>query len=132
MVFNPNRNLRVITNLNAGYQQPTGDPTGGTREFYGIEGKFIIDRKHILSGYFKKDDWGPYDFQRQFNFVYPEQYKLDYSLLLDQRLDEDESSKIGVRALYRTLDPNSPDQDGDIGIHDWEFLTIFYFKWAFQ
>ncbi len=132
MVFNTHRDFKLITNLVAGQQQSTGDPNGGAREFYEADAKFIFNRKHILSGYFKKDAWGPYDFHRQFNVTYPEQYKLDYSLLLDQRLDEDESSKIGIRALYRTLDENSPDDEYRDGANGYDFLTMFYFKWAFQ
>ena len=103
MVFNTGRNMKIISNLLAGWQQSTGDPDGGTRKFYEADGKFIYDKKHIFSGYFKKDAWGPYDFHRQFNITYPEQYKLEYALLLDEHRDEDASSKIGVRALYRTL-----------------------------
>jgi len=132
IITNPNRNLKMILKLLAANQQPTGDPIGGARTYYEADAKFIIDRKHIFSGYFKKDAWGDYDFDRQFNFTYPEQYRLDYSMLLDKRLDEDTSSKIGVKALYRTLDDDSLDADGEFGLNDWEFLTIFYFKWAFE
>ena len=132
IITNPNRNLKMILKLLAANQQPTGDPIGGARTYYEADAKFIIDRKHIFSGYFKKDAWGDYDFDRQFNFTYPEQYRLDYSMLLDKRLDEDTSSKIGVKALYRTLDDDSIDADGEFGLNDWEFLTIFYFKWAFE
>ncbi len=138
IITNPSRNLKTILRLVAANQQPTGTPVGGARTYYEADAKFIINRKHILSGYFKKDAWGDYDFDRQFNFTYPEQYRLDYSMLLDKRLNEDTSSKIGVKALYRTLDDESLGADGctlrdpDCLFDDWEFLTIFYFKWAFQ
>jgi beta-galactosidase len=132
IVVNPRSNLKIITRLLAGYQQSSGDPTGGTREFYEAEGKFIVDRKHIFSGYFKKNAWGPYDFHEQFNLTYPEQYNLEYALLLDERRNEDTSSKVGVRAFYRTLDENSPDNESQNGTNKYDFLTVFYFKWAFQ
>ncbi len=131
IVINPSRNLKMITNLLAGYQQSTGDPTGGTRKFYEADAKFIINKKHILSGYVKKDAWGPYDFQRQFNITFPRQYKLDYAYLLDQRKEEDDSSRIGVRALYRTYD--KVDNDDDFGTFgDYRFMTIFYFDYNFK
>ncbi|MBT8062210.1 MAG: hypothetical protein KJO85_05955, partial [Gammaproteobacteria bacterium] len=108
MVFNPNNNAKYITRMHVGFDQSTGEPEGGTRKFYEFHGKAVLGRKHILSGYFKKDAWGPYDFHRQFNNTFPEQYKIDYSILLDQIRDELRSTRIGVRALYRTTDENSP------------------------
>ena len=107
MVFNPTGNLKAIAKLEAGKQQPTGKPDGAT-EFYGVEGKFIFNDRNIVTAKFKKDGWGPYDFQRQFNLKYPEQVELAYTRLLDKGLREGDSSKAGVKLLYRTLDENSP------------------------
>ena len=131
MVINPNNRLRLVTNLLAAYQQSSGTPVGGTKRFYEAEAKAIFDRKHILSGYVKKDAWGQYDFYEQFNITYPWQYKLDYSYLLDERADELTSSKIGFRALYRTLDSDSPGDEYLDGANDYMFETIFYINWAF-
>ena len=131
IVANPSRNLKLIVNLLGGFQQSTGDPNGGTREFYETSGSVIFNKKHHLSGYFKKNSWGPYDFHKQFNITYPEQYKLDYAYLLDEKRDLNRSSKVGVRTLYRTLDANSPADESENGTNDYDFLTIFYFKWAF-
>jgi len=75
MVFNPNRGAKYIVNLVKGFNQSTGNPTGGTRDYYELHAKAILNGKHIISGYFKKDAWGPYDFHRQFNAVYPEQFR---------------------------------------------------------
>ena len=131
MVFNPSVNARYILNLSAGYQQSTGNPTGGTRKFYEAETKVVLRNKHIISGYFKKDAWGPYDFQRQFNFTFPEQYKLDYSILLDNRGNELNSTRVGIRGVFRTLDENSPSGDYLDGANDYQFLTDLYFTFAF-
>lgn len=131
MVFNPNRSAKVILNLLTGFDQSTGDPTGGTRKFYEAGAKAILFDRHIISGYFKKDAWGPYDFYRQFNITFPEQYKLDYSILLDQRRDELLSTKIGIRALYRTADENSPDDEFLDGMNDYTFQTVMYFTFSF-
>ncbi|MCW8845946.1 MAG: hypothetical protein OQK99_08935, partial [Gammaproteobacteria bacterium] len=131
MVFNPNQRAKYIVNLVSGFDQSTGDPTGGTRKFYELEGKVILNKRHIISGYFKKDAWGPYDFHRQFNITYPEQFKLDYAVLLDDLFDERRSTKVGVRVLYRTVDENSPGDEYLDGQNDWMFQTVFYFTYMF-
>ncbi|MDH3266978.1 MAG: hypothetical protein OEM25_08440, partial [Gammaproteobacteria bacterium] len=59
MVFNPNRNAKYIVNLIRGFNQSTGDPTGGSRDYFELHGKAVLRNKHIISGYFKKDAWGP-------------------------------------------------------------------------
>ncbi len=131
MVFNPSVNARYIVNLATGFDQSTGDPAGGTRKFYEAQAKVVLNSRHIISGFFKKDAWGPYDFYRQFNITFPEQYKLDYSILLDNRLDELLSTKIGIKALYRTNDENSPDDEYQDGQNDYIFQTVFYFQFSF-
>ncbi|MEM7610690.1 MAG: hypothetical protein AAF270_03360 [Pseudomonadota bacterium] len=131
MVFNPNSRAKFITRLIRGFNQSTGDPEGGTRKYFELHGKAVFDGRHVLEGYFKKDAWGPYDFQRQFNITFPEQYKLDYSYLMDAGLDERYSTKIGVRTLYRTNDENSPDDEFLNGDNDYIFQTIAYFSLHF-
>ncbi len=131
MVFNPSVNARYILNLLAGFDQSTGNAEGGARRFYELAGKVVLRDRHIISGYFKKDAWGPYDFQRQFNLTFPEQYKLDYSILLDDRRDELLSTRVGIRALYRTTDESSPDGEYLAGQNDYLFQTVFYFTFAF-
>jgi hypothetical protein len=131
MVFNPNPRARFIARLLAGKQQSDGSPEGGAPTFYEAEGKFVFDRKHIVEGYVKKDAWGLYDFYQQFNLTYPWQYKLDYSYLLDEKRDEKKSSKVGIRALARTVDEDSPADEYRNGNNDYTFETILYFHWAF-
>ncbi|MFK7885284.1 MAG: hypothetical protein AB8G16_00335 [Gammaproteobacteria bacterium] len=131
MVFNPNRNTRIITNLSTGFQQSSGDPNGGSRKFYALNGKMVVRNKHYFEGYFKKDAWGPYDFHRQFNITFPEQVRLEYSVLLDSKLDFLRSTKLGVRTLYRTLDENSPDNESENGTNDYIFQTVFFFRYNF-
>ncbi|MEM9056955.1 MAG: hypothetical protein AAGD86_05725, partial [Pseudomonadota bacterium] len=131
MVFNPTRRLRLITNTRAGFLQSIGDPDGGTREFYEAVGKMVFDQKHILKGYVKKDAWGPYDFHRQFNITYPWQYKLDYSMLLDEVRDELRSTTVGIRGEFRRLDENSPEAESENLTNDYIFQTVFYFRYNF-
>jgi hypothetical protein len=131
MVFNPSANAKYIANLVTGFEQSTGNPDGGARKFYELNGKVILGRKHIIQGYFKKDAWGPYDFYRQFNITFPEQYKLDYSILLDDRRDELLSTKVGVRFLYRTVDENSPDNEYLNGENSYLFSVNLYLTYSF-
>ncbi len=136
MVFNPSINRKYIANLKAGFQQSTGDPNGGTREYYELHGKAVLGGKHIIEGYFKKDAFGPYDFHRQFNVTFPEQFKIDYSYILSGNGDQFASTagsatKIGIRTLLRTNDENSPDDEYLDGENDYIFQTVLYFNYMF-
>jgi hypothetical protein len=137
MVFNPNRNAKYIIKLVRGFDQSTGQPDGGTRDYLQLHWKAELKRRHIISGYFMKDAWGPYDFYRQFNITFPEQFKLDYAYLLGGTgmfgsvNDEDRASKIGVRALYRSTDENSPDDEYLDGLNDWTAMIVAYFTYQF-
>ena len=137
MVFNPNPNAKYIVKLVRGFDQSTGQPDGGTRDYFQLHWKAELMRKHIISGYFMKDAWGPYDFYRQFNITFPEQFKIDYSYLLGgvgmfgSVEDEDRATKIGVRALYRTSDENSPDDEYLDGLNDWTAMIVAYFTYQF-
>jgi beta-galactosidase len=134
MVFNPNTNARYIADILVGSDQSTGNPVGGTRDFYELTGTIVLGNRHILKGYFKKDAWGPYDFHRQFNVTFPEQYMLDYSYLLDQRGAWSgllKSSQIGIRGLYRSLDENSPGDEFQEGENDYLWQTVFYVNFRF-
>ena len=137
MVFNPNRNAKYILKLIRGFDQSTGDPDGGTRDYFQFHWKAELMRKHMISGYFMKDAWGPYDFYRQFNITFPEQFKLDYSYLLGGTGllgsvgDEDRATKVGIRALYRSTDENSPDDEYLDGLNDWTAQVVVYFTYQF-
>jgi len=136
MVFNPNQRATYIASLIKGFNQSTGNPTGGTRDYFELHGKAVLGGKHIISGYYKKDAWGPYDFHRQFNAVYPEQYEIDYSIRLGNQggigsaLDETNATQIGIRALYRGYDENSIDLDPEL-IGDYQWMTVLYFTYQF-
>ncbi len=136
MVFNATPDQKYIARIIRGYNQSTGDPDGGTRDYWELHAKAIFGNRHTVSGYYMKDAWGPYDFYRQFNITFPEQIKLDYSIALggsaigsDQALDR--STKIGIRALYRTVDENSPDNEYLDGLNDYNFMTVLYFTYQF-
>jgi len=138
MVFNPTQRAKYIVNLETGFLQSTGDPDGGTRRFYGLEGKIVLNNKHVIEGYAKFDAWGPYDFHRQFNVVFPEQFKIDYSVILDgsghqPRTTAGTGTRVGIRALWRGYDPLDEKTFGESqdGLSDWRFLTVFYIEYVF-
>ncbi len=130
-ILNPNLNLKIISNLEAGKQQASGNPDGDPAEYYSLDAKFVVNKKHYISGYAKKDAWGPLDWYRQFNITFPYQFMLDYSVLIDNILNETISSRIGFRSLFRTLDENSPTNEGDDADNDYEFQTGFYYRIEF-
>jgi hypothetical protein len=130
-IINPNRALRYIADIHVGKKQSTGQPDEDSVEFFSLSGKVIVDKTHIYEAYVKVDDFGPYDFQRQFNIVYPLQLKFEYARLLDAILDEDKSSKVGVKFLYRELDEDSPEEVYLDGENEYEFEVQTYFKMAF-
>lgn len=131
LIFNPSRALKYVFDIQVGKQQSTGKPGEETVEFTSLEGKAVLDNKHIFSAYIKKDAFGPYDFYRQFNLTYPTQIKLEYARLLDLNKDEDSSSKIGVKAFYRSLDELSPADEYEDGENDHMFEIQTYFKYSF-
>ncbi len=131
MIFNPSSSLKYVLNLVSAKQQSTGKPGEETVEYSSIEGKVVVDKRHIFSGSYKKDAFGPYDFYRQFNLTYPKQIKLEYARLLDLHNDEDRSSRMGVKLFYRSLDEHSPTDEYEDGENDHMFELQTYFKYSF-
>jgi len=129
LVFNTDNRLRMIYELESGFQQSTGTAEGGTREYYKAEGAFYLPNNHVIEGYIYKDAWGPYDFYEQFNLTYPYQFKLDYAILMrpyNWGNARGVTSKWGVRALYRTLDEQSPADEYQDGRNNSMFEVIAY------
>ena len=126
-VMNPNPNLMIVANVEGGKQQASGNPAGKSPEYISLDAKFVINQIHHISGYAKKNAWGPYDWYRQFNITFPYQFMLDYSFLIDNFLDELISSRIGFKSIFRTLDENSPMNEGEEENSDYAFQTGLYF-----
>ncbi|MEM7431881.1 MAG: hypothetical protein AAF351_08070 [Pseudomonadota bacterium] len=134
MVFNPNPNRKYILRFVHGFDQSTGNPDGGTREYSEFHWKTEFNRKHVFQGYYMKDAWGPYDFFRQFNITFPDQLKLDYSVLLGANGllgsvdDENRATRVGMRVLYRGLDEEN---ETFLVEGDYSFMTVVYFTYQF-
>ena len=57
----------------------------------------------------KFNDWGPYDYHKDFNLTFPFQGMLDLSTNLAQpKWLGKLSTRVGIRGTYRTLDQYSP------------------------
>ncbi|WP_428236706.1 glycoside hydrolase family 2 TIM barrel-domain containing protein [Gracilimonas sp.] len=102
-----NTNLGVIANLYGGDAQANGsDPRLITR--YGGDVR-VIYKKSKFSSFVKVNDWGPYDYHRDFNLTYPLQLMGDLSMNLGKPDWFDlPSTRIGVRGTWRSLSDYSP------------------------
>lgn len=100
-------NLGLIANLYAGTAQANGSD-GRLLERYGADLRVVYKRVKLMYA-FKINDWGPYDYHRDFNLTYPMQQMLDISTEISK---PDwfllPSTKIGIRGTYRTLNKYSP------------------------
>ncbi|MBA4378552.1 MAG: glycosidase [Gemmatimonas sp.] len=88
----------------------TAEPNGADRRLvhrFGADAR-IAWRSAALAGYLKLDDFGPYDYHRDFNLTYPLQAMADASLTLGSPVWFSlPQTKLGVRLTYRTLDRHS-------------------------
>ncbi|MBX2800160.1 MAG: hypothetical protein KTR31_20950 [Myxococcales bacterium] len=65
-------------------------------------------RSMVFNGWVKVDDWGPYDFHRDFNLTFPLQTYLDISGGLSRPSFVNASTRIGGFVKFRFLDEFSP------------------------
>ena len=116
----------------------TGEPNGSDPRLvhrYGADARLDIG-SNILRAAVKINDWGPYDYHRDFNLTFPIQWIADVSHTLGRPSWFDfPQTQIGVRATWRSLDENSPRYDpvstsdpgkvGDDG-REWEIRTYLH------
>jgi len=101
-VSNPGGGARLFGSAYVGNQDAFGDDS--RRVFrYGTDVNMWWDRWAFTSA-LKFDDWGPYDFHRDFNLTYPFQLYSDVSWGLRKLSLENAGTRIGIRAQYRRLD----------------------------
>ncbi|MEZ4772545.1 MAG: glycosidase [Bacteroidia bacterium] len=74
----------------------------------GIDLRMIYKKVKIIGAY-RINDWGPYDYHRDFNLTFPQQVSLDLSTSLSKpdwfALP---NTQIGIMGIFRTLDQYSP------------------------
>lgn len=69
----------------------------------------VIYKSFKVNSFVRINDWGPYDYHRDFNLTFPMQLMLDLSLSLSKADFIDlPDTRIGLRGTYRTLDRFSP------------------------
>jgi hypothetical protein len=106
IVSKVNPEFGFISNVYFGNGQANGSDTRTIRR-YGIDIRTIY-RKMKLMTIAKIDDWGPYDYHRDFNQTFPLQLIGDWSIEVSK---PDwfmmPGTKIGIRGTYRTLNSYS-------------------------
>lgn len=107
IVSKVNPNFGIIANMYFGNGQANGSDAR-TIERFGADVRAIY-KKVKLTTMAKFNDWGPFDYHRDFNLTFPLQLMADVSTEVgkpDWFLLP--GTKIGLRATYRTLDKYSP------------------------
>ncbi|MEE4178375.1 MAG: glycoside hydrolase family 2 TIM barrel-domain containing protein [Bacteroides sp.] len=102
-----NKDYGFIANIYGGDAQANGSDDRTISRF-GIDLRTIY-KTIRLNSFVRINDWGPYDYHRDFNLTFPLQLMADLSVSLG-RPDwfELPNTRIGVRGTYRTLDRYSP------------------------
>ena len=106
---------RIVTNL--GDAQLHWSAYAGTAQARGTDDRLIFRkgggikafyRSLVVDSWVKFDDWGPYDFHRDFNLTFPVQTYLDISGGLSRPPLGQMATRFGAFAKYRFLDEFSP------------------------
>jgi hypothetical protein len=107
IVSKMNKNFGIIANIYAGDAQANGSDARLVRR-YGADVRSLY-KKMKFHTFLKFNDWGPYDYHRDFNLTFPVQFMLDVSTTTGK---PDwfplPGTRIGIMSTYRTLDRYSP------------------------
>ncbi|MBP6447831.1 MAG: glycosidase [Saprospiraceae bacterium] len=107
IVSKMNKNFGVIANVYAGDAQANGSDVRLVRR-YGADVRSLY-KKMKFHTFLKFNDWGPFDYHRDFNLTFPMQWMLDVSTTTGK---PDwfplPGTRIGMMTTYRTLDKFSP------------------------
>ncbi|HDS01499.1 MAG TPA: hypothetical protein ENO07_05710 [candidate division Zixibacteria bacterium] len=99
--------LGLIANLYAGEGEPNGNDDRLIKR-YGADIRLVYGSAKFITSV-KLNDWGPYDYHRDFNLTYPLQLSADVSKILGKPEWFDlPQTRLGISATYRTLDQYSP------------------------
>ena len=100
-------NFGFIVNLYGGNTESNGSDERLIQRF-GTDIRMIY-KKVKLTSMVKVNDWGPYDYHRDFNLTYPIQLMADLSTSISkQKWVNLPETKIGIRCTWRSLDRYSP------------------------
>lgn len=96
-----------VANLYTGTAQANGSDAR-TINRSGFDGRLIYKKYKLIASY-KNNDWGPFDYHRDFNLTFPHQFLLDFSTTLGTPKWFDlPNTQLGIRGMYRTLNEFSP------------------------
>ncbi len=102
-----NPSLGIIANLYGGNGQANGPDTRAIQRFGG-EVRVIYKRMKLTS-HLKFNDWGPFDYHRDFNLTFPIQSLVDISTSVGK---PDwfilPSTSVGIQVIWRSLNQYSP------------------------
>ncbi|MCC7507729.1 MAG: glycosidase, partial [Saprospiraceae bacterium] len=97
----------LITNLFAGTAQANGSDARLIKR-YGGDVR-VVYKNVKFTGMAKVNDWGPFDYHRDFNLTFPLQLMADVSTTLAKpSWFELPNSRLGLRYTWRSLDRYSP------------------------
>lgn len=107
VVSKPHRDLGMIALFYAGDAQANGNDPRTIRRM-GTEVRAMHKYKK-LSSHIRFNDWGPYDYHRDFNLTFPLQLMADFSgSLVKPDWFDLPGTRIGLRGTWRSLDQYSP------------------------
>jgi beta-galactosidase len=122
---------RIAANAFVGDGEPNGENTRVVHRFGGDAR--VAYRQVSFWGSARFNDWGPYDYHRDFNLTFPAQYSGDVAYVLGSPrwLSTTPQTSVGFKGTYRTLDQYSPRWAPPVGStangSEWEFRTYLYF-----
>lgn len=97
----------VIANIYGGEAQANGSDAR-TINRYGMDLRLVYKKVKLIS-FVKVNDWGPYDYNRDFNLTYPLQLMADLSTSVGKpNWSILPSTRIGIRGTWRSLNEFSP------------------------
>lgn len=122
-------NFGFIVNLLGGTAQPNG-PDARIVKRYGGDLNLIYKKIKVM-GSVKMNDYGPYDYHRDYNLTYPVQLMADLSTYINKpKWINMPDTKLGIRCTYRTLDQysNRFDKTSANNGNEWEIRTYVHFN----
>lgn len=128
-IANPTRSVRLVGTAFAGNAQARGDDTRVIMRSGGDLTVLALPLDVRMGVAF--NDWGPYDFQRDFNLTFPFQGRFEVGYMMGMRELNVAMARFGVRGLFRTLDQYSegfvvdPNDTGATG-SEWEVGTYMH------
>lgn len=98
--------------------------------YYTVAGKVAYDRL-VFEGSWAKDSWGPFGWQREWNFGYPTMWMAGVAWGLKPVSFLTDSDRIGVRWSGKTFGSYSGDDETNTGAYTSRFTAELYAGWSF-